>query len=62
MAQQGFLLGGGHNLNYAHKAKDIEALLGAYKKVLSVLAETIEQQNFTTLFKGELLEPVFKVR
>tara|TARA_R110001583_G_scaffold9788_2_gene45922 strand:- start:38022 stop:39311 length:1290 start_codon:yes stop_codon:yes gene_type:complete len=62
MAQQGFLLGGGHNLNYAHKAKDIEALLGAYKKVLSVLAETIEQQNFTTLFKGELLEPVFQVR
>ncbi|MFT7005702.1 MAG: glutamate-1-semialdehyde 2,1-aminomutase [Colwellia sp.] len=62
MAQQGFLLGGGHNLNYAHKAKDIEALLGAYKKVLSVLAKTIEQQSFATQFTGELLEPVFKVR
>ncbi|MFT6248960.1 MAG: glutamate-1-semialdehyde 2,1-aminomutase [Cognaticolwellia sp.] len=62
MAQQGFLLGGGHNLNYAHKTTDIEALLCAYKTVLSVLAKTIEQQNFATLFKGELLEPVFQVR
>ena len=62
MAQQGFLLGGGHNLSYAHKTKDIEALLCAYKTVLGVLAKTIEQQDFPTLFKGELLEPVFKVR
>ncbi|MFT6206254.1 MAG: glutamate-1-semialdehyde 2,1-aminomutase [Colwellia sp.] len=62
MAQQGFLLGGGHNLSYAHKTTDIEALLCAYKTVLSVLAKTIEQQSFATQFTGELLEPVFKVR
>ncbi|MEY8213367.1 MAG: aminotransferase class III-fold pyridoxal phosphate-dependent enzyme [Colwellia sp.] len=62
MSQQGFLIGGAHNLNYAHKVKDIEALLYAYKVVLPVLATTIEQQNFATRFKGELLEPVFKVR
>lgn len=62
MSQQGFLIGGAHNLNYAHKVKDIEALLDAYKVVLPVLATTIEQQNFATRFKGELLEPVFKVR
>jgi len=62
MAQRGFLLGGGHNLNYAHKTKDIEALLIAYKEVLTLLAKTIEQQDFSTKFKGELLQPVFKVR
>ena len=62
MAQRGFLLGGGHNLNYSHKTKDIDALLAAYKAVLGVLARTIEQQDFTTQFRGELLEPVFKVR
>jgi len=62
MAQRGFLLGGGHNLNYAHKARDIDALLVAYKAVLALLAETIEQQDFAVKFKGELLEPVFKVR
>ena len=62
MAQRGFLLGGGHNLNYAHKARDIDALLIAYKAVIALLAETIEQQDFAVKFKGELLEPVFKVR
>ena len=62
MAQHGFLMGGGHNLSYAHKDTDIEALLSAYRQVLSTLAETIIKQDFTTRFKGELLEPVFKVR
>ncbi|MBL4942736.1 MAG: aminotransferase class III-fold pyridoxal phosphate-dependent enzyme [Colwellia sp.] len=62
MAQQGFLLGGGHNLNYAHKTEDIDALLEAYRQVLALLADTIENEDFNTRFKGELLEPVFKVR
>ena len=62
MAQHGFLLGGGHNLNYAHKSDDIEALLIAYRQVLSTLADTIIKEDFATRFKGELLEPVFKVR
>ncbi len=62
MATRGFLINGGHNLNYAHKSTDIDALLSAYKEVLSVLSSTIEKQNFNDIFKGELLEPVFKVR
>jgi glutamate-1-semialdehyde aminotransferase/spore coat polysaccharide biosynthesis protein SpsF (cytidylyltransferase family) len=62
MAQHGFLLGGGHNLNYAHKSADIEALLITYRKVLATLAETVIKEDFVKRFKGELLEPVFKVR
>jgi glutamate-1-semialdehyde aminotransferase/spore coat polysaccharide biosynthesis protein SpsF (cytidylyltransferase family) len=62
MAKRGFLIGGGHNINYAHKSTDIDALLCAYKEVLPLLANTIKKQNFETIFKGELLEPVFKVR
>ena len=62
MAQRGFLLGGGHNLNYAHKSSDIDALLTAYQAVLPLLAETIRNEDFSLKFKGELLEPVFKVR
>jgi glutamate-1-semialdehyde 2,1-aminomutase len=62
MAIQGFLIGGGHNLNYSHKSTDIDALLSAYKKVLPILASTIKNKNFDTAFRGELLEPVFKVR
>lgn len=62
MAQHGFLLGGGHNLNYAHKNKEIDALLNAYRDVLATLAETIAEEDFATRFNGKLLEPVFKVR
>lgn len=62
MASRGFLLGGGHNLNYAHKKSDIDALLTAYKEVLMLLDNTIKTNNFDQVFKGQLLEPVFKVR
>lgn len=62
IAQQGILLGGGHNLNYAHKSSDIDKLLQAYKKVLPILADTIKNNDFESKFHGELLEPVFKVR
>jgi len=62
MAQRGLLLGGGHNLNFAHKASDIETLLTAYKEVLPLLADTIKNKDFSCRFKGQLLEPVFKVR
>jgi len=62
MATRGFLIGAGHNLSYAHKVEDIDALLSAYKEVLPILADTIKNKNFDSIFKGELLEPVFKVR
>jgi glutamate-1-semialdehyde 2,1-aminomutase len=62
MAARGFLIGGGHNINYAHKLADIDALLSAYQEVLPILANTIKNNDFDTIFKGKLLEPVFKVR
>jgi glutamate-1-semialdehyde 2,1-aminomutase len=62
MARRGILLGGGHNLSYAHKSADIDKLLLAYKAVLPILANTIKKNNFDSVFKGELLQPVFKVR
>ena len=62
MSKRGFLLGGGHNLSFAHKEKDIDALLVAYEQVIVILLSTIEQENFTDIFHGQLLEPVFKVR
>jgi glutamate-1-semialdehyde 2,1-aminomutase len=62
MARRGILLGGGHNLSYAHKSADIDKLLLAYKAVLPILADTIKNNNFDSVFKGELLQPVFKVR
>ncbi len=62
MAARGILLGGGHNLSYAHKSSDIDNLLSAYQDVLMVLDNTIKNKDFDSIFKGQLLEPVFKVR
>jgi glutamate-1-semialdehyde 2,1-aminomutase len=62
MAKRGILLGGGHNLSYAHKASDIDNLLSVYQEVLMVLTNTIKNKDFNNVFKGQLLEPVFKVR
>jgi glutamate-1-semialdehyde 2,1-aminomutase len=62
MSERGILLGGGHNLSFAHKDKDIDTLLKAYDEVLLILSDTVKNKDFTQRFRGELLEPVFKVR
>jgi glutamate-1-semialdehyde 2,1-aminomutase len=62
MSKRGILLGGGHNLSFAHKEQDIEKLLTAYEEVIAILIDTIAKQDFNERFHGELLEPVFKVR
>ena len=62
MTRKGILLGGGHNLNYSHQSEDIEELLCAYREVLPLLADTINQQNFEQKFHGNVLQPLFKVR
>lgn len=62
MCTRGILIDGSHNLSYAHTHDDIEKLLNAYDEVLFILKNTIETQNLYDVFKGHLLEPVFKVR
>ena len=62
MAQKGILLGGGHNLNYAHTRVDIDKLIEAYREVLTFLSITIKAQSFDSAFRGEVLKPLFKVR
>ncbi len=62
MNQRGLLLGGGHNLNFSHQTSDIKILLNAYQDVLTLIADTIIQQNFEQVFRGQVLQPLFKVR
>lgn len=63
MNKQGMLLGGGgHNLNYAHKAADIDNLLAAYDRVLAIIIKTTTNKIFAEIFTGQLLKSVFKVR
>ncbi len=62
MNQRGLLLGGGHNLNFAHQEEDIKTLIKGYSEVLPLLAKTIAQQDFEQKFHGKVLQPLFKVR
>lgn len=62
MSERGMLMGGGHNLSYAHKAEDIECLLATYNQVIPLMLKVIKDKSFTEHFRGELLTPVFKVR
>ncbi|MDT0602858.1 aminotransferase class III-fold pyridoxal phosphate-dependent enzyme [Thalassotalea castellviae] len=62
MIQQGILINASHNLSYAHKEKDIQLLVSAYKHVIPLVNDMIKQQDFDQRFHGEVLQPVFKVR
>ena len=62
MCSRGILIGGSHNLSFAHTLDDIDKLLNAYDEVIFILKNTLETQNLYDVFKGKLLEPVFKVR
>lgn len=61
-SRHGILLGGGHNINYAHQNKHIDQLLDFYKKTLPLLVEVDKENSFAEHFKGSPLQPVFKVR
>ncbi len=62
MLNNGILINASHNLSYAHKKADIENLLEIYQQTIKLLVDTIVQENFSTVFHGKLLEPVFRVR
>ena len=62
MLKNGILINASHNLTFAHKQHDIELLLGVYDKIIKLMTNTVEKQNFDLVFHGKTLEPVFKVR
>jgi glutamate-1-semialdehyde 2,1-aminomutase len=62
MLSNDILINASHNLSYAHKKQDIEKLLAIYEQTIVLLLETISKENFSEVFYGALLEPVFKVR
>lgn len=59
---RGILWIGTHNLNYAHSAADIAALLKAYAEVLPLLKWAIATGRPGDLLRCEPLQPLFKLR
>lgn len=62
MHKNGLLMLGTHNISYAHSHDDIKYLLEVYGTVLPGIARTISNRSFDADFKGEVLQPLFRVR
>jgi glutamate-1-semialdehyde 2,1-aminomutase len=62
MHQRGILSVGTHNVSYAHRSSDIDALLQAYREVLPYIGEVLSKGQLTSVLRCEPLAPLFKVR
>lgn len=56
----GILWGGFHNLCYSHTDADIAHTLDAYKDVLGLLKEAVDNNTVAAALKGAPVEPVFR--
>ncbi len=60
MLARGILWGGFHNLSFSHKDEEVQAVLGAYREVLPMLANALTEKSVERQLRGKLLEPVFR--
>lgn len=60
--QRGILSYGTHNLNYAHTAAEIDALLAAYRELFPELRQLLSENRLSQALRCPPLEPLFKVR
>ncbi len=62
MLARGILTYGTHNLNYAHTEDDIDTVLAAYREVLPMLTDAVENGSLDSMLTCEPLVPLFKIR
>lgn len=62
MLARGFLTFGTHNLSFAHRQGDAEALLSAYDEVFPMLSTAVANDNVKDHLRCEPLVPLFQVR
>ena len=60
LIKRGILWSGFHNMSFSHSDKDIEYTLGAYKEVLPILKQAVNEKNVAGYLKGKPVEPVFR--
>jgi len=60
--RNGVLITGTHNLSFAHKPEDIEALISVYRESMLQVQRVCEENDMSHYFQGEFLKPIFKVR
>jgi len=62
MARDGVLAIGSHNISYAMGEADIAQVLGAYGRVLPLIAERLKRGTLVDQLETAPLQPVFRVR
>jgi glutamate-1-semialdehyde 2,1-aminomutase len=62
MFQQGVLILGTHNVNLAHRIKDLNQIEASYLAVLSSISDGIKRDNLRPKLRVTPLSPLFKVR
>ncbi len=60
--QRSILCLGTHNLNHAHSAADVDALLAMYGEVLPMIGRALDAGTLAGLLRCEPLVPLFKLR
>lgn len=60
MLARGVLWGGFHNLSFSHGDAEVDAVLGAYKETLPLLAQALQDKAVEKALRGKMLEPVFR--
>lgn len=60
MIKRGILWGGFHNISYSHSDDDVNYTLEAYKEVLPILKNAVDENNVRKYLKGEPVAPVFR--
>lgn len=58
--RRGILFAGGHNPSFAHREKEIETTLFAYRDAMRILAEALREDNVIERLQGEVVQPVFR--
>lgn len=60
MIKRGVLWAGFHNMCFSHSDEDLNYTLSAYREVMPILKEAIENHSIKSYLKGEVLEAVFR--
>jgi len=62
MLKQGILTLGAHNLSFSHTKKDVDKLIKVYQEVLPLIKQNVKENILMENIKGDILQPLFKVR
>lgn len=60
LIKRGILWSGFHNMSFSHSDEDVEYTLSAYKEVLPILKQAVDNKNVAGYLKGKPVEPVFR--